>query len=684
MTPLARALFAPRRIALIGASADPSRLTARAQIHLRRHGFDGEILPINPRADTILGERAYPSLDEAPGPIDHAFILLGAERVETAVAACARRQVPVATILSDGFAEAGAEGAARQQRVLAAARSGGVRLLGPNCIGLINVPARTALSVNAVLAMEPPLPAGRTALVSHSGSLIGAILSRGAARGLGYSMLAATGNEADLGAADLLAMLAEDDGTDVIARFLETIRDPDRLRAAAARAFNAGKAVIAYKLGRSAAGAAMAVSHTGAVAGADAAVEALLAASGIARLDDFEALIEAAPLFAKARPLAAPRRAVSVVTTTGGAAALVVDRLGLAGIAAAGVRDMTLAGTQPDRIATALGEALADPCADAAVAVIGSSAQFRPEDSVAGVLRAAGDAPRKPIAAFLAPDAPESARRLAEAGIACFRTPEAAADALRARLLWRSPLPVVDAGDVAAARAALRPVAGTVADEWQARDVFAALGVPVGEGELVADADALVRIAARLRFPVALKAVSAALPHKTEAGAVALGLGDPEAAAAAIRDMRARLAGVPLRGFLIAPMEQGVGEVLLGFRRDAQAGPVVVLGAGGVLAGLMPPPAIAPAPLSADQARLLIEVAPLAHLRGARGRARGDLDALAEAVVAFSRLAGLAEVIEAEINPLLVRREGLGVAALDALVVRAADGARPCRAAVAQ
>ncbi|MFN7000553.1 MAG: CoA-binding protein, partial [Elioraea tepidiphila] len=217
MTPLARALFAPRRIALIGASADPSRLTARAQIHLRRHGFDGEILPINPRAETILGEPAYPSLDEAPGTIDHAFILLGAERVEEAVAACARRQVPVAMVLSDGFAEAGAEGAARQQRVLAAARAGGVRLLGPNCIGLINVPARTALSVNAVLAMEPPLPAGRTALISHSGSLIGAILSRGAARGLGYSVLAATGNEADLGAADLLAMLAEDDATDVIA-----------------------------------------------------------------------------------------------------------------------------------------------------------------------------------------------------------------------------------------------------------------------------------------------------------------------------------------------------------------------------------------------------------------------------------------------------------------------------------
>lgn len=682
MTPLARALFAPRRIALVGASADPSRLTARAQIHLRRHGFAGEILPVNPGAETVLGERAWPSLDAVPGPIDHAFVLVGAERVEEAVAACARKAVPVATILADGFAEAGPEGAARQARLVAAARAGGVRLLGPNAIGLINVPARIALSVNAVLAMEPPLPAGRTALISHSGSLIGAILSRGAARGLGYSVLAATGNEADLGAADLLALLAEDDGTDVIALFLETIRDPDGLRTAAARAFEAGKAVIAYKLGRSAAGAAIAVSHTGAVAGADAAVEALLTASGIARLDDFEALIEAAPLFAKARPLASPRRAVSVVTTTGGAAALVVDRLGLAGIEAAAVRDTTLAGTQPDRVAAALSEALADPRSDAAVAVIGSSAQFRPADSVAGVLRAAGDARGKPIAAFLAPDAPDSARRLAGAGIACFRTPEAAADALRARLLWRAPLPRVAAGDLAAAFAALAPIAGAVADEWLARSVFAALGVPTGEAVLVAGPDELARVAPGLRFPVAIKAVAAALPHKTEHGAVALGVGDAAAAARVIRDMRARLAGVAIRGFLIAPLEQGVGEVLLGFRRDPQAGPVVVLGAGGVLAELMPPPAIAPAPLSADQARALVDAAPLRHLRGARGRECGDLHALAEAVCAFSRLAGLPEVREAEINPLLVRRAGLGVVALDALLVRTADRAGPFQCVV--
>lgn len=671
MTPLARALFAPSRIALIGASADPGKLAARAQIHLRRHGFPGEILPVNPRAATVLGEPAFPSLEAVPGPVDHAFVLVGTERVEEAVAACARKGVPVATILADGFAETGAAGAARQARLVALARAGGVRLLGPNSIGLINVPGRVALSVNAVLAMAPPLPAGRTAVISHSGSLIGAILSRGAARGLGYSVLAATGNEADLGAADLLALLAEDEGTEVIALFLETIRDPAALRAAAGRAFAAGKAVIAYKLGRSAAGAAMAIAHTGAVAGADAAVDALLAAAGIARLDSFEALIEAPPLFARARPLPAPRRAVAVVTTTGGGAALVVDRLGLAGITAT-VRDMTLAGTEPDRIAAALEAALADPGSDAAVAVIGSSAQFRPEDSVAGVLRAAAARGAKPLAAFLAPEAAESARRLAAAGIACFRTPEAAADALRARLLWHPPAPPAEPGDLAAAARALAAAAGPVLDEAEARALFAALGVPDDGALFCADAAALAAAAPALRFPVALKAVSPDLPHKTEAGAVVLDIPDAAALAAAAAAMAGRLAGRPLRGFLVAPMQRGVGEVLVGYRRDPQAGPVVALGAGGVLAELMPPPALAPAPLAPDRAAALVAAAPLPHLRGARGRPRGDLAALAAAVAAVSRLAGLAEVAEAEINPLLVRAEGEGVAMLDALVVRRA------------
>ena len=223
---LADALFNPRRIALIGASTDAARLTARAQVYLRRHGYQGALYPVNPRAETVLGEPAYPDLASVPDPIDFAYILVNTGHVEAAVEACAARAVPLACILADGFAEAGAEGEALQRRVLDAAKAGGVRLLGPNSMGIINVPAGTACSVNAALEAETLIP-GRWSLVSHSGSVMGTLISRAAARGFGFAKVIGTGNEADLSAGEIAAMLVDDPQTDAILLFLETIRRPE-------------------------------------------------------------------------------------------------------------------------------------------------------------------------------------------------------------------------------------------------------------------------------------------------------------------------------------------------------------------------------------------------------------------------------------------------------------------------
>lgn len=197
--PLAEALFNPRRIALIGASTDAKRLTARAQVYLRRHGFSGELFPVNPRAAEVLGEPAYASLADVPGPIDLAYVLVNTGQVEGAIADCAARGVPVACVLADGFAEAGADGVALQERMLAVAREGGVRILGPNSMGVVNVPAGTVCSVNAALEAERLLP-GRWSLLSHSGSVMGTLISRAAARGFGFAKVVGTGNEADLSA----------------------------------------------------------------------------------------------------------------------------------------------------------------------------------------------------------------------------------------------------------------------------------------------------------------------------------------------------------------------------------------------------------------------------------------------------------------------------------------------------
>lgn len=643
-------LLNPRRIALIGASTDAARLTARAQVYLRRHGYDGALYPVNPRAETVLGEKAFADLRDVPGEVDFAYILVNTGQVEGAVEACAGRGVPVACILADGFAEAGHEGEALQRRIVDAARAGGMRLLGPNSMGVVNVPARTACSVNAALEAESLVP-GRWSLVSHSGSVMGTLISRAAGRGFGLAKVIGTGNEADLSAGEIAAMLVDDPETDAILLFLETIRRPELYEEAARRAHAAGKPIIAYKLGRSEAGAALATTHTGAMAGSDAATEAFFRAIGIARVDMLETLLELPPLLIGQKPIAAPTRAVRVVTTTGGGGAMVVDRLGTLGIATAEMIDTTLAGAKKETVVAALDDARSAGDADIAIAVIGSSAQFRPQDAVAGVLASKGP---RPLAAFLLPQADASLRLLAEAGIAAFRTPESCADAVRSFLAWQKPRPSVQ-GDSPA-------IDWDTRDEPGARALFAALGI--------ADHAVCVDPAAppALRYPVALKAVSSSIAHKTEAGAVALNVPDEAALLAACAGMRARL-GASISGFIAQPMVKGLAEAIIGFRRDPLVGPVVVLGAGGVLAEVYRDVVLRVAPVSeAEALEMIAEVRGFAPIRGYRGMRRGDIPSLARAVAAVSRLAG-SEVVEAEINPLIVLGEGEGVVMADALVV---------------
>lgn len=666
-----RELLAPRSIALIGASGDPARLTARAQIYLRKHGYQGALYPVNPRAPEVLGERAYARVEDIPGEVDFAYILLNTEHVEGQIAAIAAKGAKVACILADGFAEAGPEGMARQQRCLDAARAAGLRLLGPNSMGLINIPARIAASVNAALEAES-LPAGRVALVSQSGSMLGAIMSRGAARGLGFNHLIATGNEADLTAGEIAGMLVEDAGVDAVMLFLEAIRAPQHYAAAAKRAHELGKPLIAYKLGRSPYGAELATSHTGALAGSDAATDAFFRAHGILRATMLESFLELPALVIGRRPSAQAHRAVAVLTTTGGGGAMVVDALGVAGIearvpdAAAAealhavnmsshgrLLDMTLAGTKPERIEAAIRALDAAGDTAAIIPVIGSSAQFRPADAVAGILAAAPHV--RPLAAFLVPQAETSLRLLAQAGIPAFRTPESLADAMRAFLDWRAPRGVPG---VAPPRITLPDAP----DEADAREVFATLGLATAYSR---------ELDAPHRFPVALKILSPDLAHKTELGGVVLNIPDHATLCAEAAAMRARMPGeARLTGFLIQPMARGLAEVILGFRRDPEAGPIVLLGAGGVLAELHRDVAIRLAPVGEAEARAMIaEVRGLRVIEGWRGLPRGDVAALVQAIIAVSRLAGLPEIREAEINPLMIHESGLTVA--DAWVVRA-------------
>jgi len=653
---LAQALFAPRAVALVGASGDAKKNTARPQRFLAKHGYAGRVLPINPTRAEVLGAKAYRSVVEAPGPVDHAFIMI--PEVEQALEDCARAGVRVASVFSDGFADRGADGAARQARLAARARELGVRLLGPNSMGVIDLPGRLALTVNAVLEMDAP-PSGGISMVSQSGTMLGTVLSRGAARGLGFAKLVSVGNEADLGVGEIVGLLADDPATRVILLFLETVRDAARLAEAARRAHAAGKPVVAYKLGRSALGERLARSHTGALAGSDAALDAYFRDCGILRVDLLEALFEIAPLVEGRTPprlVHAPR--VAVVTTTGGGAASVVDRLGLSGIETvapgrdAPIIDLTMAGTSAQYAAT-LDSLLDSPECDAVLAVVGSSAMFHPQHAVEPILRARRTA--KPLAAFLTPHADASLALLAKGGVAAFRTPEACADAFRAYFAWQVPRSRVSSPDIEL------KMRDAKFDEKSALELFAALGVAVVESQ-VARAPAFAH---SVPYPVAAKILSAEIAHKTEAGGVVLDISDEN-------DFRAKTKPLAKLGdtILVQRMERGLAEAIVGYRDDPLVGPLVMVGAGGVLAELYRDTVLRLAPVSVDEAEEMIEeVKGLALVRGYRGLPRGDVRALAEAVAALSRLA-LARgrpVAEAEINPVIVKRQG--AVAVDGLVV---------------
>ncbi|MEK7876269.1 MAG: acetate--CoA ligase family protein [Pseudomonadota bacterium] len=686
---LAQALFAPKSVALIGASGDAKKNTSRPQRYLRKHGYTGRIIPVNPGRAEIFGEQAYPNLQSVPDAIDHAFIMVPADAVGAALEQCVAKQVPVATIYSDGFAETGVAGRRKQEELLKIARAGGVRVLGPNCIGILSIQPSLALSVLAVLEMDR-IKHGPFAIVSQSGSMIGALLSRGLGRGAGFSKLISVGNEVDIGVGELTDMLIDDPHTGAILLFLETLRDADRLAHAARRAYAANKPVVVYKLGRSNLGQDLAASHTGAMAGADEVADAFFRAHGMLRVDNLETLFELPTLLAGQKPAMRPR--ISAMTTTGGGAAAVVDRLGLFGvdvvpptdhvvdnlarkniaIPRTRLTDLTLAGAKKEIYSAVLNELLASDHNDLVLAVVGSSAVRHPQIAIEPIAEA--DSHGKPLAAFLAPHAETSLGLLAAAGVAGFRTPESCADALRAWRDWAAPveMPGPNSQMLSAAAALVKAMPGKQVNEYDACRIFAALGIAHAPTAVITKPDQRAEVA----FPVVAKILSPDIAHKTDAGGVVLNISDGVALKTAAEQILSRVQAkhpdAQISGILVQRLEKGLVEVILGFRRDPQVGPVVVLGVGGVLAEIYKDIAIRLAPVSIETAHAMVEeVRGLAVIRGYRGLPRGDCAALAQAVAAMSQLALLEgrSVAEAEINPLIVKHEGEGVVAVDGLIV---------------
>ncbi len=690
---LAQYLFSPRAVAIIGQSDDASKAAGRPLKFLRQMGYAGRVYSINPRRNTVLGERAWPRISALPEIPEHAYIVLPTDAAVEAVEACAEHGVKVATVLADGFAEVGSEGLAREARLRAACARTGMRIVGPSSLGVVDLRTKSMLTANAALD-ERELPAGRTFVASHSGSMIGALLSRGNARGVQFAALVSVGNEIDLSLGEICKATVEDPDIDGYMLFLETLRHADALRSFALRAAHEGKPVIAYKLGRSDAARELAVSHTGALAGEDDIADVFLEACGIARVDTLEGLIEGALLLSHV-PAAhghGRRANVGVVTTTAGGATMVVDPLARRGVnieppsaatlakfAAAGIEvkpariaDLTIAGARYESMKAALDILMTAPEFDLVLAAIGSSARHYPQATVRPLIECAGKG--TPLAVFLVPEAPEALAALSRAGVPNFHTPEACADAVAAALARRTPIPVsvsVRRGEACPAPTHARE-SPRVLDEMASGELLDRLGI--ARAPFVA-LDAAIREVPPLPFPypVAVKALSEEIAHKSDVGGVALNIADGAALVAAIATIRGdlgrHLPGVPLERVLVQPMLSGVGEALIGYRVDRDVGPLVMVAAGGILAEIQRDRSLRLAPIELPAAQEMLaglRIFPL--LCGYRGRAKGDVAALAQALVALSRLAHDDSIAEAEVNPLLVLSEGKGVIALDALV----------------
>ena len=677
----------PKTVAIVGGSADPSRIAGRPVKFLIRGGFAGEAYLVNPNTPIVEGFTSVASVAELPHAPDVAFVATGAKAAVGAVGELAALGTPGAIVLASGYAETGPDGVALQQALLDAA--GPMRIVGPNTLGIINLSGGVYLSASDALE-TPGIESGRIGVASQSGGIMASLLSRAAGAGIGFSKLFATGNEADIEVSDCVEYFAEDDETNVVALYLETLRDPDRFLAAAQHAARRGKRLVCYKVGRSDAGALAATSHTGALAGSDRVFDAFFERAGILRVSRFSELLEIPAALATNQTMHGRR--IGVLTTTGGAGTLIADAFGALGFelpqpSSAVVErlqavlpdveldlshnpvDLTLAGIREEVMVPVIETMSASDDFDAIVVVVGASGVAQPRLVADPLIACAARPGAKPIFAYVSPHIPEVLARLNREGVPAFEAPESCAAALDAlveprhrSLAARGLMPTPSAS-----------TEGRLLGEDEAKELLATYSIVSPRRAVAATPEEARAVGKTLDGPLVVKVLAEGLAHKSDVGGVVLGVApdDVSLVAEAVLDrVREALPGVHLTGVLIEEMCSGI-EMILGMVRDPALGPTILLGSGGTAAELLGDTALALPPLETDEARELIghlRLAPL--LNGARGAAPKDVDALAAAIVAFSRfvLDQGSDLIEAEINPLVVLEPGLGVLALDALV----------------
>lgn len=702
-----RRLFHPRAVAVIGASQDPASINGRPIANLKLHAYTGPVYPVNPRYETIQGLRAYPSIRAVPEAVDVALVAVSASQVMPILEECAAAGVAFAMVFSAGFAETGEhKGAALQQQMRDLAVRSGMRIIGPNCIGSLNVTDRIPLGF-AIPFGQRHLPTGPISFVSQSGAFGYGFMALAGEHGLGFRYIGNPGNQVDLDAVDLLQFFAEDSGTRIVAGYIEGIRDGERFAEAARTCARLGKPLVLHKVGRSPLGQRAAASHTASLAGSDAAFEAVARAYGVISVHDVEELLDVLKALLPGK-LPRPDGGVGIVTSTGASGVMAADACHDEGVAVAALSPATrsrlgefipaFGSTMNPVDLTAMvindvslyGRAYeimrAAPEVGSLAIMLSSPRGPEHEPHIADIRSVAARAEQPMVVAVTSGEVYTADFRQAmqASGFPTYTSPWRAIRALKH--LYR----LAEAWSRQSGQEALTPPAltperlalvehPTAWHEAQVKQLLRAYGIPVPAGGVVSTASEAQRLAEGLGYPVVVKALSPKLLHKSEAGAVRVGVRDAAALEAACREVLAGAAaalgpGDRPDGLLVEEMATGGVETFAAIRIDPVYGPLLGFGLGGIFVEAFRDVAWRPAPCTRQDALDLIrQVKAYRLLTGyRRGRPAADVDALADALVRLSWLAveWKERLTELEINPLAVLPEGQGVRALDGVLIR--------------
>jgi len=700
-----RPLFQPRAVAVLGASRDPARIGNRLVQALVANRFQGPIYPVNPKASEVVGLKAYPSVRDVPGPVDLAIIAVPRDAVLGAVDECAAKGARAVVVISAGFAEVNAEGRELQKRLVQKVRQHGMRMVGPNCFGLVN--ADPAVRLNATFASVFP-PSGRVAMSSESGALGLAILAAARRLQMGISTFVSIGNRADVSANDLLQYWEEDLATDVIVLYLESFGNPRRF-ARIARRISRRKPIVAVKAGRTQSGRRAAGSHTAALAASDVAVEALFRQTGVIRAETLEEMFALAAGLAN-QPLPAGRR-VAIVTNAGGPAVLCTDACEAGGLvvpelseetkarlavflpAAAALKNPVdlIASATPDQYRKAIEVILQANEVDALIVLYISVSEVDTAPIAEGILagiaagRVAGGKEKPVLACWMAEGDRDRSLALTNETIPTYALPEMPARVLsRAASYaeWRArPLgliPDFQNLDLPLARELCSKALSQRAAGWltteETRTVLTAMGLPVPPGGVAQTEEDVVELARRVGFPVAVKLASHRLVHKTEIGGVHLSLKEEREVRQAFREIRDRLAQDnnldAMEGVLVQPMVTGGVEVMVGVTHDPLFGPLIAFGLGGIHVEILGDVRFRVTPLTdRDAADMVRDIKGYRLLEGYRGHQPADIQAIEEVLLRVSRLVEeIPEISELDLNPVFALPPGQGCRIVDARI----------------